>query len=99
MERSSAPVTGLNDRTERAIGRLLITMTYVSVVLLVVGVVLASTAILYLAIVLVIATPITRVVGAAISFGFAGQWLMVGVSAAILAVIALGVGIAMAGTF
>ncbi len=98
MERSGAAMANPNSGAERTIGRLLIAMTYVSVVLLVVGVVLGSRVILDLGIVVVIATPITRVAGAAISYGSTGQWVMVGISAAILAIIALGTAIAIAGT-
>ena len=93
-----ATIMELNRGAERAIGRLLIAMTYVSVVLLVVGVLLASTPILSLGVVVVIATPIARVVGAAISYGSMRQWVMVGISAGILAIIALGTAIAIAGT-
>jgi hypothetical protein len=96
--RADDATTGLAKGAERAIGRLLIVMTYVAVVLLIIGVVLASAAILHLGILLVIATPITRVVGAAISYGSGGQWLMVGISAGILAIIALGTAVAIAGT-
>jgi hypothetical protein len=90
--------TGPDRGAERAIGRLLIAMTYVAVVLLVIGVVMGSTAILSVGIVVVIATPISRVVGAAISFGSTGQWVMVGISTGILAIIALGTAVAIAGT-
>ena len=58
----------------------------------------APAGILYLGIIVVIATPITRVIGAALSYGADRQWVMVGVSVAILGVIALGVAIAFAGT-
>jgi uncharacterized membrane protein len=94
----SAATTGEDSGAERAIGRLLIAMTYVAVVLLLIGFVLASTPILSLGIVVVIATPITRVVGAAISFGSTGQWVMVGISAGILAIIAFGTAAAIAAT-
>jgi hypothetical protein len=38
---------------------------------------------LWLGLVIVIATPICRVIGAAISFGMTGQWTMVGIAIAI----------------
>jgi uncharacterized membrane protein len=50
---------------------------------------------LWLGLVVVIATPICRVIGAAISFGLTGQWTMVGVAIAILVVIVAGVVIAL----
>ena len=53
---------------------------------------------LWLGILVVIATPIARVIGAAIAYGSAEQWTMVVISIAILLVIALGVGIALAAT-
>jgi len=53
---------------------------------------------LWLGLLAVIATPIVRVIGAAISYGSTAEWTMVAVSVAILAVIALGVTIALAAT-
>lgn len=53
---------------------------------------------LWLGLLAVIATPIVRVIGAAIAYGSTAQWTMVGVSAAILVVIALGVALALAAT-
>jgi uncharacterized membrane protein len=53
---------------------------------------------LWLGLVVVIATPIARVIGAALSFGLTGQWVMVGVAIAILVVIATGIAIALATT-
>lgn len=53
---------------------------------------------LWLGIMVVIATPIVRVIGAAIAYASAAQWTMVVISVAILLVIALGVGIALAAT-
>ena len=110
---------------ERTIGRLLIAMTYTSVAILVVGVVLMAvngisplaggpafdvaaiptelaalspTGFLWLGLMVVIATPIVRVIGAAIAFGQTAQWIMVWIALGILAVIALGVAIALAAT-
>jgi uncharacterized membrane protein len=103
---------------ERRIGRLLIGMTYVSVALLVVGVVLLLAAgvsplaggpgldlgelgaellalgpagFLWLGLAAVIATPILRVVAAAVAYGRAGDWAMVGIAVGILGIIAVGV--------
>ena len=53
---------------------------------------------LWLGLVIVIATPIVRVIGAAISYGLAGQWTMVAIAVAILVVIIAGVAIAATGT-
>jgi uncharacterized membrane protein len=53
---------------------------------------------LWLGLVIVIATPIVRVVGAAISYGLAGQWTMVAIAVGILVVIVAGVAIAATGT-
>lgn len=53
---------------------------------------------LWLGLVIVMATPIVRVIGAAISYGLAGQWPMVAVALAILVVIVAGVAIAATGT-
>ena len=112
-------------RAEWRIGRLLIAMTYTSVAILVVGVVLMVAAgisplsggppfdpsalvaelttgtpagFLWLGLLFVIATPIVRVIGAAISFGLGGQWIMVWVAVAILLVIVIGVVSALAFT-
>ena len=112
-------------RAEFRIGRLLIAMTYASVVILVVGVALMIAAgisplsggpafdaadliaelmsrtpagFLWLGLVVVIATPIVRVIGAAITFGLHRQWIMVLIAIAILVVIATGVVIALAAT-
>ena len=122
MTRSHAEQTA---SAEFRIGRLLIAMTYTSVAILVVGVLLMVAAglsplaggppfdptvlvaelasatpagFLWLGLLVVIATPIARVIGAAISFGLSGQWVMVGVAAAILVVIVLGVVSALAVT-
>ena len=105
-------------RAEWRIGRLLIAMTYTSVAILVVGVLLMVAAgisplsggppfdpseliaelttatpagFLWLGLLFVIATPIVRVIGAAISFGLGGQWIMVWIAVAILLVIVVGV--------
>jgi uncharacterized membrane protein len=53
---------------------------------------------LWLGLVVVIATPIVRVIGAAITFGLHRQWIMVAIAIAILVVIATGVAIALAAT-
>ena len=103
---------------ERRIGRLLIGMTYVSVVLLVVGVALLLAAgisplaggpgldlrtlgaevlalgpagFLWLGLLAVIATPICRVVAAALAYGRAGDRAMVAVAVGIVGIIAVGV--------
>ena len=103
---------------ERAIGRLLIGVTYVAVVLLVGGVVamlaagispldspplldidtlvaavggLQPVGLLWLGLALVIATPIVRVLAAAVTYVRSGEVRMVLISLAILAVIAIGV--------
>ena len=103
---------------ERAIGRLLIGVTYVAVALLVVGVVamlvagispldvpptldvatisaairaLEPVGFLWLGLALVIATPIVRVLAAAVTYVRSGEVRMVLISLAILAVIAIGV--------
>jgi uncharacterized membrane protein len=105
-------------RFERRLGRLLITVTYVAVVLLLLGVVLmlaagisplsggpaleparlvgdvlalAPSGFLWLGLLAVIATPVSRVLGAAVGFVRGGEPLMAGIALAILAVIALGV--------
>jgi uncharacterized membrane protein len=103
---------------QRAIGRLLIVLTYVEVALLAVGVALligggisplsggptldlarlpgdlvtlAPAGFLWLGLIAVIATPIVRVVAAAIGYGRVGERAMVLVAIAILAVIAVSV--------
>ena len=53
---------------------------------------------LWLGLMAVIATPIVRVIGAAVAYGSTGEWTMVAISAAILVVIALGIAIALAAT-
>jgi uncharacterized membrane protein len=107
---------------ERRIGRLLIAITFVSVALLVVGVVLMvvngleplsggpgvdlgtlvaratalqPSAFLWLGLLSVIAAPIGRVIVAAIAYARDGDRLMVGISIAILLVIAVGIGTAL----
>jgi uncharacterized membrane protein len=108
---------------DRAIGRLLIVVTYVAALLLTIGVLLMIAAgisplaggpaldltslvadlvslqpagFLWLGLLAVIATPLSRVAAAAIGFGLAGDRRMVVVSVAILAVIALSVATALA---
>ena len=103
---------------ERLIGRLLIAVTYVSVGLLAIGVVLMvadsisptsggppldlatlgaqlvalePAAFLWLGMLAVIAAPIGRVIVAAVAYARESDWLMLGVSIAILVVIAVGV--------
>jgi uncharacterized membrane protein len=110
---------------ERLIGRLLIAATFVSVALLVVGVVLMiagaidprsggprldlvalgsqlatlePAGFLWLGLVAVIAAPIGRVIVAALAYARDGDRLMVGVSLAILLVIAIGIGSALTAT-
>ncbi len=110
---------------ERLIGRLLIAVTYVSVGLLAIGMVLMLTngisplaggppldlatlgtqlfsldpaGYLWLGLLAVIAAPIGRVIVAAVAYARDGDRLMVGISIAILAVIAIGVGSALAVT-
>ena len=110
---------------ERLIGRLLITVTYVSVGLLSIGVALMvadaisptsggpnldlatlaaqlaaldPAGFLWLGLLAVIAAPIGRVIVAAIAYAREADWLMVGTSVAILAVIAVGVVSAMTAT-
>lgn len=110
---------------ERQIGRLLILLTYLSVALLVLGVVLLLAAgispkdggpgldpatllpevaalgpagLLWLGLLAVIVTPISRVVAAAVAYGRAGDWSMVGIALGILAIIAVGIATALAGT-
>ncbi len=108
---------------DRFIGRLLVTVTYVAVGLLSVGVVLmlaagisplaggppldpgriladlgslAPEAFLWLGILTVIVTPISRVIVAAIGFARLGDRWMVAVALGILAVIAVGIATALA---
>ena len=50
---------------------------------------------LWLGLVIVIATPIVRVIGAAISYGARRDWMMVAIAIAILVVIVIGVAIAL----
>ena len=110
---------------ERRIGRVLIAMTFVSVMLLTVGVVLlfgAGTSplaggpgldiasigsdivalqpsgFLWLGLLAVIAAPISRVAVAAFAYARSEDWQMVAVSAAILAIIVVGVATAGAAT-
>ena len=107
---------------ESLIGRLLITVTYAAVGLLVVGVVLMlvdgisplsggpgldlatlgsqllslePAAFLWLGLLAVVAAPIGRVMVASVAYARESDWLMVGISVAILAVIAIGVGSAL----
>ena len=107
---------------ESLIGRLLITVTYAAVGLLVVGVVLMlvdgisplsggpgldlatlgsqllalePAALLWLGLLAVVAAPIGRVIVASVAYARDADWLMVGISLAILAVIAIGVGTAL----
>ena len=110
---------------ERLSGRLLIGFTYVSVGLMVIGVVLMvangisplapsptfdpgtlvaslvalePAAFLWLGLLAVIAAPVGRVIVAGVAYGADADWLMVGISLAILLVIVIGVGTAIAGT-
>ena len=53
---------------------------------------------IWLGLLAVIVTPISRVVLAAISYGRAGDWSMVGIAVGILAIITIGVVTAVAGT-
>jgi uncharacterized membrane protein len=112
-------------QAERLIGRLLTGITYVSVALLVVGVVLLLAAgtspvsggpamdpgqlvpdllalrpagFLWLGLVAVIAAPVSRVTVALFAYARERDWLMVGVSAAILLVIAIAIGSAVVST-
>lgn len=114
-------MTGREDRRlrfERRLGRWLIAVTYASVALLVVGVLLLiaaghspldggpaldlgsmvagltsldPAAFLWLGLLAVIATPVTRVVGAAAGFARTGEWTLVAVAAGILLTIAISV--------
>jgi uncharacterized membrane protein len=110
---------------ERAIGRMLVALTYVAVALLAVGVLLMVAngisplsggppldvghiaddvaallpqGFLWLGLIVVIATPIARVVAAGIGYARAGDRLMVVVAVLIVAVIALSVATALAFT-
>ena len=103
---------------ERAIGRLLIAVTYCATALLAIGVALMLASgiaplsggprldvasltgdlaslqpagFLWLGLIVVIATPITRVVAAAVAFARAGELRMVAVAVAIVAVIAVSI--------
>jgi uncharacterized membrane protein len=53
---------------------------------------------LWLGLVAVIATPISRVLAAAVAYGRAGDWSMVGIAVGILGIIAVGVATSAAGT-
>jgi uncharacterized membrane protein len=118
---AATPATASADRSvaaERLIGRLLIAVTYVSVGLLSIGVILMMAngisplsagpgldlatlgaqllagepaAFLWLGIIAVVATPIGRVIVAAVSFARDAEWLMVAISLGILAAIVVGV--------
>jgi uncharacterized membrane protein len=59
---------------------------------------LSPTGFLWLGLMVVIATPIVRVIGAAIAFGQTAQWIMVWIALGILVVIGLGVGLALVAT-
>lgn len=110
---------------EVRIGRFLIALTYVAVILLVVGVgvllatgtsplsggpdlnpsvlldhlrMLDAAGFLWLGLLAVIATPLGRVVLAGLAFARQRDWQMVCVAAAILAIVAVGVIVARAGT-
>jgi uncharacterized membrane protein len=103
---------------ERRIGRLLIALTYASVVLLLIGVVLMlaagisplssgppldpgtlvpglvalePAAFLWLGLLAVLATPVSRVVAAAIGFARTGEWMLVAAAVGILATILLSI--------
>jgi uncharacterized membrane protein len=103
---------------ERRIGRLLIALTYASVVLLLIGVVLMlaagisplssgppldpgmlvpglvalePAAFLWLGLLAVLATPVSRVVAAAIGFARTGEWMLVAAAVGILATIMLSI--------
>jgi uncharacterized membrane protein len=108
---------------DRAIGRLLIGVTYVATALLVIGVLLmiaggispssggpgldlaslptdlatlAPSGFLWLGLLVVIATPISRVIAAAVGFWSTGDRQLVAVAVAILVVIGVAVGTAVA---
>jgi len=118
VTRAHGPRVDRGREFDRFIGRLLITVTYISVALLCVGVLLllaagisplaggppldpgillsdltsrAPAAFLWLGILAVIATPLSRVIAAAIGFARLGDRWMVGVALGILAVIAVGI--------
>jgi len=120
--RALASTTSRTLAAERLSGRLLIGITYVSVVLLLIGVALMikngispldggpgldlatlgatlaalePAGFLWLGLLVVIAAPICRVIVAGIAYARDADWLMVGISVAILAVIAIGVGSAL----
>jgi len=121
--RSLASTTSRTLAAERLSGRLLIGITYVSVVLLLIGVALMikdgispldggpgldlaalgatlaalePAGFLWLGLLVVIAAPICRVIVAGIAYARDADWLMVGISVAILLVIAIGIGSALA---
>jgi uncharacterized membrane protein len=110
---------------ERQIGRLLILLTYLSVVLLVLGILLmlgagispldggppldlatllseatalAPGGLIWLGLLAVIVTPISRVIAAAVAYGRAGDWSMVWIAIGIIAIIAVAIAAAVAGT-
>ena len=110
---------------ERQIGRLLVVLTYLSVGLLVAGVVallatglapldggpsldlttlvselamLAPAGLLWLGLLTVIATPFSRVALAAYTYGRAGDWSMVGIAVAVMAIVMVGIVAAVTGT-
>lgn len=120
--RGFASPTARTVAAERVSGRLLIAITYVSVVLLLIGVALmvkdgispldggpgldlaslgatlaalGPAGFLWLGLLVVIAAPICRVIVAGIAYARDADWLMVGISVAILLVIAVGVGSAL----
>ncbi|MBI3749874.1 MAG: DUF1634 domain-containing protein [Chloroflexi bacterium] len=121
----TGPARGGAFQAERLIGRLLTGITYVSVGLLVIGVLLLMATgtsptsggprfdpgrllpdvlslrpagFLWLGLVAVIAAPVSRVTVALLSYVRARDWLMAGVSTAILVVIAIAVGSAVVTT-
>jgi len=121
--RALASTTSRTRAAERLSGRLLIGITYVSVVLLLIGVALMirngispldggpgldlaglgatlaalePAGFLWLGLLVVIAAPICRVIVAGIAYAGDADWLMVGISVAILVVIAVGIGSALA---
>ena len=121
--RALASTTSRTLAAERLSGRLLIGITYVSVVLLLIGVALMikdgispldggpgldlaalgatlaglePAGYLWLGLLVVIAAPICRVIVAGIAYARDADWLMVGISVAILLVIAVGIASALA---
>lgn len=58
----------------------------------------APAGILWLGLLAVIATPLSRVVASAIAYGRAGDWSMVGIAVAVLAIVASGIVAAVTGT-